>query len=143
MFWKKSEWLGFPTRRSSDLTSASLGDRLIVSSAIIGWSGLSVHGQVISVIHETDIRIVPYIIARILHCLLGGVYTYFLLGTIKVTKIFPVPVFYQSTGVLRRWYVSFTQLLIVIGFLIGAALLLRVLSKFRLVLVEDKVSGRK
>ncbi len=124
-------------------TSASLGDRLIVSSAIIGWSGLSVHGQVISVIHETDIRIVPYIIARILHCLLGGIYTYFLLGTIKVTKIFPVPVFYQSTGVLRRWYISFTQLLIVIGFLIGAALLLRVLSKFRLVLVEDKVSRRK
>jgi sporulation integral membrane protein YlbJ len=119
-------------------TTASLGDRLIIASAIIGWSGLSVHGQVISVIHETDIRIAPYIIARILHCLLGGIYTYFLLGTVKVIKILPTPVFYQSTGVLRRWYLSFTQLLIVIGFLIGVSFLLQILSRFRLVLVENK-----
>ncbi len=124
-------------------TIAPLGDRLIVASAIIAWSGLSVHGQVISVIHETDIRITPYLIARILHCLLGGIYTYFLLGTVKVLGKTPATSFYQTTGVLKRWYLSLTQLLFIAGVLISVSLLLAILSRVRLVIMNEERLQRK
>ncbi|HEX2954290.1 MAG TPA: hypothetical protein VHR47_09955 [Bacillota bacterium] len=49
--------------------TAPLGQKLVVTSAVIAWSGLSVHGQVASVIHGTDIRMGPYIAARLLHAI--------------------------------------------------------------------------
>ncbi|NLW55502.1 MAG: sporulation integral membrane protein YlbJ [Firmicutes bacterium] len=122
---------------------APLGDRLVVASAIIAWSGLSVHGQVISVIHETDIRIAPYLVARVLHTFLGGLYTFFLLGTLKIMGGATTTAFYRTTGVLKRWYISLTQLLIIIGILIGASLLFHFLSKFRLVVVEQAPNRRR
>lgn len=55
-------------------TTSSLADRLIVASAIIAWSGLSVHGQVASIIHGTDLRMGPYVFARLLHGVLAAAY---------------------------------------------------------------------
>lgn len=47
--------------------SASLYSKIVAASAIIGWSGLSVHGQVASLINKTDIRMHAYICSRVLH----------------------------------------------------------------------------
>lgn len=124
-------------------TMAPLGDRLVVASAIIAWSGLSVHGQVISVIHETDIGIIPYLGARVLHAFLGGLYTYLLLGTVRVMGKVTTTSFYQTTGVLKRWYISLSQLLIILGVLIGVSLLFHCLSKYRLVVLDEAHDKRK
>ncbi|MCL6613914.1 MAG: sporulation integral membrane protein YlbJ, partial [Firmicutes bacterium] len=43
--------------------AAPLVQRAIMASAVIAWSGLSVHGQVASVVHRTDIRMGPYVLA--------------------------------------------------------------------------------
>lgn len=48
---------------------------MAVVSAIIAWSGLSVHAQVASLLSSTDIRYTPYLFARLLHGLLAGVIT--------------------------------------------------------------------
>ncbi|MCG0274656.1 MAG: sporulation integral membrane protein YlbJ [Thermosediminibacteraceae bacterium] len=58
---------------------APLIDRVVVASAIIAWSGLSVHFQVISMLSETDVKALPYIMARALHALLAGMVTYLLM----------------------------------------------------------------
>ncbi len=58
---------------------ASLIQRAAVASAIIAWSGLSVQGQVASVLADTDIRMRPYILARLLHAVVAGVLTVLLL----------------------------------------------------------------
>ncbi len=55
--------------------SAPLLQRLVVVSAIIAWSGLSVHGQVASVLADTDISMKPYFVARALHAVYAGVMT--------------------------------------------------------------------
>jgi nucleoside recognition membrane protein YjiH len=54
-------------------SSAPLGDRLTVASMILGWSGLSVHGQVASVLAGTDLRLGPYLLSRIAQGLLAAV----------------------------------------------------------------------
>lgn len=55
--------------------SAPLLQRLAVIGAIVGWSGLSVHGQVASIISSTDLRMGSYVMARLLHALLAAVFT--------------------------------------------------------------------
>jgi sporulation integral membrane protein YlbJ len=55
--------------------SAPLIQRLVVVSGIIAWSGLSVHGQVASVLADTDISMKPYFVARALHALYAGLMT--------------------------------------------------------------------
>lgn len=50
---------------------ASLIQQVAIAGAIIAWSGLSVHGQVASVLTGTDIRMRPYIFARLVHAVLA------------------------------------------------------------------------
>ncbi|KYO66764.1 sporulation integral membrane protein YlbJ [Thermovenabulum gondwanense] len=59
---------------------APLLDRVIIASAIIAWSGLSVHFQVMSMVSDTDIKITPYVVARFLHAVLAGITSYILMG---------------------------------------------------------------
>ncbi|MCY0876625.1 MAG: sporulation integral membrane protein YlbJ [Firmicutes bacterium] len=61
--------------------TAPLIEKVTIVSAIIAWSGLSVHAQVASVLTDTDIRMRPYFIARIYHAVLAGVITYLLYQT--------------------------------------------------------------
>jgi len=48
---------------------ADLVQRVAVAGAIVAWSGLSVHGQVASVLTGTDIRMGPYLLARLVHAI--------------------------------------------------------------------------
>lgn len=54
---------------------APLLQSLVVVSGIIAWSGLSVHGQVASVLADTDISMKPYFVARALHAIYAGLMT--------------------------------------------------------------------
>ncbi len=55
--------------------SAPLLQKLVVVSVVVAWSGLSVHGQVASVLADTDISMKPYFMARALHAVYAGIMT--------------------------------------------------------------------
>nr|WP_238480738.1 sporulation integral membrane protein YlbJ [Desulforadius tongensis] len=57
-------------------TAAPLLQQLIAVAIILAWSGLSIHAQVASLIAGTDIRMYPFILARMAHACLAAVYTY-------------------------------------------------------------------
>lgn len=57
---------------------ADLVQRLAMAGAIVAWSGLSVHGQIASVLTGTDIRMGPYMAARLAHAIFAFVATLFL-----------------------------------------------------------------
>ncbi len=114
--------------------AASLADRVVLAGAIIAWSGLSVHGQVISVIHDTDIRILPYFLARICHAFLGGFYTWLLLGAVKtVTPSGSTRSFLPLAPVLKRWRLSLTGFFLLLGILLLSAFLFYLGRRYRLV----------
>ena len=78
---------------------APLEQRIAAISAIIAWSGLSVHAQVASIISSTDMSIVPYIFARFLHALLACIYSLLLfgpLGSFIAIEDQAMPVFLQT-----------------------------------------------
>lgn len=57
---------------------ASLIERTIAASAVIGWSGFSVHAQVAAMVYGTDIRMAPYLFARLMHGILAAIFTWVL-----------------------------------------------------------------
>lgn len=63
----------------ASLAPAPVVQQAVVAGVIIAWSGLSVHGQVASVLAGTDIGMKPYIVARALHAALAGVFTLLLI----------------------------------------------------------------
>lgn len=73
---------------------APLLQKVAMAGAIIAWSGLSVHGQVASIVNDTDIRLGPYFLARVAHAALAFLYTLFLWNTIEVfAPNLAIPVF--------------------------------------------------
>src|SRR5690606_22474340 len=62
---------------------AGLTEKLVLASAIIAWSGLSVHAQVAAMVHGTGIRLAPYIAARFLHGVFAGLVTWALMGPLE------------------------------------------------------------
>lgn len=60
--------------------AAPLGEKIMLCGAIIAWSGLSVHGQVAAVVNDTDIRVLPYMLARLWHAILAAFFTLLVLN---------------------------------------------------------------
>ena len=103
-------------------TAAPLIQQVAVASAIIGWSGLSVHGQVASVMSETDVRMTPYVFARVLHAALAGGLTVLVMkgftplvvgGAVPTFFIFSEKTAKLSLSLLGRFWG--TQLLLISG----------------------------
>jgi sporulation integral membrane protein YlbJ len=72
--------------------AAPLVQQVAIAGAIIAWSGLSVHGQVASVLMGTDIRMAPYAVARLLHAVIAFAVTLFLMGTGAAKTLFQNPI---------------------------------------------------
>jgi len=58
--------------------AAPFVQRALIAGVIIAWSGLSVHSQVAAVITGTDIRMGPYVLARLMHAVFAGLFTFWL-----------------------------------------------------------------
>lgn len=59
-----------------NLANADLIVKLCTVSLIIGWAGLSVHAQVLSVINGSDISPKPYILGKALQGIISCIYTF-------------------------------------------------------------------
>lgn len=62
---------------------ASLLQRVMIAGAIIAWSGLSVFGQVAAIVQGTDIRLLPYLVARGIHALVSAMITVLLFNPVN------------------------------------------------------------
>ena len=61
------------TVKISNLT-VPIAQKLILTSVIVGFAGISVHAQVMAVVARFHLSLAPYIIGKIMHGLLSGVY---------------------------------------------------------------------
>ena len=69
----------FEITTGSKLTSdveTTLLHQAILTSCILGFSGLSVQAQVASILAQTDIRFKPFFFARLLQAIFAGLYTF-------------------------------------------------------------------
>ncbi|WP_371371314.1 sporulation integral membrane protein YlbJ [Sporomusa aerivorans] len=106
---------------------APLIQKVAIASAIIAWSGLSVHGQVASIVIESGIRMTPYMVGRLLHAVLAAIITVLLLGsgqTITTLLVMPVSMSLSHSNLWSLWLTRFEQATYQIGILLGIMLLL-------------------
>lgn len=72
----------FEITTGSSLAASSSSDIIIKASAvalIIGWAGLSVHAQVMSIITDTDLSPKPYLAGKAIQSIFACLYTYLFL----------------------------------------------------------------
>ena len=127
---------------STAQASAPLIEKVSMVSAIIAWSGLSVHAQVASVLTKTDIRMRPYFIARLYHAVLAGAITYFFFQA-HLNRLtaswFPRSVYalapLQTTplNLLHTSYVALSTWVLVLTFTIVLAFVIHLFARLRLV----------
>lgn len=55
--------------------NAALGKKLILTSLIVGFAGLSVHAQVMAVTSRYGLSLKPYILGKLLHGVIAALYT--------------------------------------------------------------------
>lgn len=67
--------------QASSEAAASLLHKAMATSAVIAWSGFSVHTQVAAMVHGTGIRLFPYLVARFMHGILASIATFVLMTT--------------------------------------------------------------
>ncbi|MTI69955.1 MAG: sporulation integral membrane protein YlbJ [Firmicutes bacterium] len=96
--------------------------KILIISFLIGWSGLSIHSQVISFISKTDISIKIYFFSKTLHGIFAAIFTYFLY-LIKYKNVIVKPTIYNTQNYIysKDWisYFNFSfTIIILILFLI-------------------------
>lgn len=67
----------------ASLTTAEYIKKAVTAAFILGWAGLSIHFQIISIVSKTDISFIPFIFAKFLQGVVAGIYTYFLYILLK------------------------------------------------------------
>ena len=116
---------------------APLLEKVVVASAIIAWSGLSVHGQVASIVIESGIRMFPYMIARLLHAIIAGVITILLMidPAHHITTLFSIPVMFTpsssntlTTLVARLEQVGY-QILLLLSIMIALSIAIHIIKE--------------
>lgn len=60
--------------------------KICAAAFILGWAGLSVHLQVVSIIGKTDISPVPYLYAKFMQGIIAAAYTYILYVTFLASQ---------------------------------------------------------
>lgn len=60
------------------LLDISLRLKTTISIMIISFGGISVHLQIISILSNTKIKYAPFLLARIIHVIIGGILSYYL-----------------------------------------------------------------
>ncbi|ADL12912.1 sporulation integral membrane protein YlbJ [Acetohalobium arabaticum] len=128
-------------------TSAPLIEQIIITSGIIAWSGFSVHAQVITMVKGTDIRIKPYIWARVLHGITASIVTAIIFNPLQsISPLDTAPVFanqgYQlsklSLGIdyLQRIEILSLGLIAFLSGLIAISIIFYIIQKITVVTIK-------
>ena len=126
---------------------APLIEKTVVASAIIAWSGLSVHGQVASIVIESGIRMLPYMVARVLHAIFAGVLTLILIidPSHSIIKLFTIPVMFTPSSsntftslIVRIEQVGY-QILLLLSIMIALSIAIHIIKELYMHFRKDSL----
>ncbi len=68
----------------TSLLNIPINYKIILTSMILAFGGLSIHTQIYSIICETKIKFFPYFISRFIHVILSGLICFILLNIVNI-----------------------------------------------------------
>jgi len=119
---------------------APILQKVVIASGIIAWSGLSVHGQVASIVIESGIRMLPYMVARLLHAILAaGITIIFMVDpTHSIIKFFTIPVMFAPnasnafTSLVNRLEQVGYQILLLLSIMLALSIAIHIIKELYL-----------
>lgn len=118
--------------------------QVVAVGMILAWSGLSVHAQAASMIAETDIRMLPFVVSRIFHTCLAGIYTYLACrwaGPLGETAapVMAIARKLQDVGFIPFHFKIFLLFIFILAGIIITALILHTCRHMRLLITRIKI----
>jgi len=110
-------------------SAAPLNQKAALITMMLGWSGLSVQAQALSMIAGTDLSFRPFIAARLFQGTLGGIFAYLAFGLVKPVFSSAPPAAIGSVGVLAQ---SILAVPVLLAILILISLLLFYLRRLKI-----------
>lgn len=113
--------------------SIPLQYKTAVGAFVLSWGGLSVHAQIMSLLHQTNLRYSPFVIARVIHAFLSAGAVLLLwepLQPLRTKALLSMAVFLGNTGpsdLMWRW--SMPASVIIVAGMTGILLVLAILSR--------------
>lgn len=99
-----------------------IAKKLILTSFIVGFAGLSVHAQVLAVISKYGLSLKPYFIGKLLHGIFAALYTFLYLSKFPITTAVFAPSMSKSFAAASAYELIFAAA-VVIGCIAFAAVL--------------------
>jgi len=110
--------------------NSSLISQLCSVSFLIGWSGLSIHSQAISLLNDTDISVKLYILSKTLHSIFSSIYS-FVLYKVFFKNIVVMSFLSQNNTLKNNLLINWLQILkLSISLEISILLVIIILSIF-------------
>mgnify|MGYP000922985346 CR=1 FL=1 len=110
----------------SSLENISLNVRLIAASIIIGWGGISVHMQILSIVNNSGLSIKPYLIGKLMQSIIAAFYTLIMINiTRNVSQ--PTAVIFRYLNISVQEPATWSQFLLISCKQLSLTLLLFVL----------------
>jgi len=95
------------SRLISSVSGVPLSLQLPAASLIIGWAGLSVHFQVMSIASNTGVSVSPYLLGKLLQGMLSALFTYLGFNWLNLDLRSYEPVLSMEAASLNDWLHSF------------------------------------
>jgi nucleoside recognition membrane protein YjiH len=101
--------------------------KLAAAAFILSWGGLSVHAQVVSILHRTNIRYITFAIARLIHAILAACLVFLIWKPLKPIGEIAAPVF---TNIYRHSWIPWGihGWVTPVAFLLGVIVLLTIID---------------
>lgn len=124
--------------------AAPLLQQVVAVGMILAWSGLSVHAQAASMIAETDIRMLPFVVSRVGHTCLAGLYTYLACTWAGPLEGIAAPVMavtrkLKDAGIISLNFKIFLLFILLLAAIIMTALILHTFRDVRLLITRIKI----
>lgn len=97
-----------------NINTKSISITITLTSFLLGFGGLSVLLQVLSITSKSDISIKPYIIGKFLHGLIAAILTYALIHIFPIFNLDFVPIFSQNVNKLPTYFSHYYNIFILI-----------------------------
>jgi sporulation integral membrane protein YlbJ len=121
-----------------------LTQQVVAVGMILAWSGISVHAQVASMIADTDIRMLPFVISRVCHTCLAGIYTYIACRWVGPLQEMSAPVmavtrYFRDTSLISLNFKIFFLFIFMLAAIIITALLFHTVLQLKMLIIRRKL----
>lgn len=85
-------------KQVANITSKAISNNIIFTSFLLGFGGISILLQVLSITSKSDISIKPYILGKLLHGIIAALLTYVVINNFPFFNLDIAPVFSQNVN---------------------------------------------